>query len=390
MNILDVFGQKSGSAQAMQTSGSTNVVHIEDRTYTTAYVVDHNTTVGQRGTYSTIQSAITAIVADGIASSSQMGTILVRAAPFGSYVENISIPGGIKLHITGETPSGIRTDQGDFFLQGQVTVGAGATIVFTNCGIDNSGNPTFVNNGGTINLNSVYCTHLSSNSGVVTAYDCSLPDFIITGGDFEAYDCDFASSGSPSVTNANFIFETCNGPASPNGIVLNGTSAGTIYSCIRMAISGSTNGQISILDTSVNSPINLPNAQINFSALKTEFNDFPSSFISSGTAANHLVQPFLQGNVLFRRTFAASGNIANTDQYIAVTSTASPVSLVLPTANVMQGQTFVIKDESGGASANNITITAGAATIDGSASFVINLSYGAINVTFDGTNYFIF
>ena len=157
-----------------------------------------------------------------------------------------------------------------------------------------------------------------------------------------------------------------------------------------MAISGSANGQISILDTSVNSPINLPNAQINFSALKTEFNDFPSSFISSGTPANHLVQPFLQGNVLFRRTFAASANISNTDQYIAVTSTASPVSLVLPTANVMQGQTFVIKDESGGASANNITITAGAATIDGAASFVINLNYGAINVTFDGTNYFIF
>ncbi len=79
----------------------------------------------------------------------------------------------------------------------------------------------------------------------------------------------------------------------------------------------------------------------------------------------------------------------------ACTDTAAPRTLTLSTADIAFGSTarpcfLTVKDESGGAAAQNITIdTQGAETIDGAASVVISANYGSVTLYSDGSNLFI-
>lgn len=76
-------------------------------------------------------------------------------------------------------------------------------------------------------------------------------------------------------------------------------------------------------------------------------------------------------------------NVPLTDYAVEV-NVAGPSSIVLPAAPV--GTVFIIKDISGAASTNPITVTA-TTTIDGSASAIINADYGSITVIFNGTEW---
>lgn len=78
------------------------------------------------------------------------------------------------------------------------------------------------------------------------------------------------------------------------------------------------------------------------------------------------------------------------DYYISV-STALVSTIQLPNAPAT-GRIFVIKDRTGSANANNITITTvgGAVLIDGAASQVINVNYGSATLAFNGTSYEIY
>jgi len=68
---------------------------------------------------------------------------------------------------------------------------------------------------------------------------------------------------------------------------------------------------------------------------------------------------------------------------------AGVVTITLPTAEVRAGRLFTIKDESGNAFVNNITIaTEGSETIDGSTTKVIDEDYGAKHFYSDGSNWF--
>ena len=86
---------------------------------------------------------------------------------------------------------------------------------------------------------------------------------------------------------------------------------------------------------------------------------------------------------------AVSYQVLNTDYVVAVTSTAAPRTITMPAAgDLAQRKMWVIKDESGGCSTNNITISA-AANIDGAATSVLNINYGSVNVYWNGTTFFI-
>jgi len=92
-----------------------------------------------------------------------------------------------------------------------------------------------------------------------------------------------------------------------------------------------------------------------------------------------------------RVNFAEVSNnysIKDEDCYVGVTSTAAPRIISLPTAaNAKEGRLIIVKDESGGAAANNITINPnGSETIDGQASIVISKNYGAKAVISDGVS----
>ena len=69
---------------------------------------------------------------------------------------------------------------------------------------------------------------------------------------------------------------------------------------------------------------------------------------------------------------------------------AGVVTVTLPSAEVRKGRIYTVKDESGSAASNNITIaTEGSETIDGSATDVISLNYQAKSYYSGGTNWFI-
>lgn len=81
-------------------------------------------------------------------------------------------------------------------------------------------------------------------------------------------------------------------------------------------------------------------------------------------------------------------NILTSDFAVAVTDTTAPRSLQLPVTGSSENQAWEVKDRSGNASVNAITITAeGGALIDNAASILINDDYQGWSFVFDGTNF---
>ena len=72
-----------------------------------------------------------------------------------------------------------------------------------------------------------------------------------------------------------------------------------------------------------------------------------------------------------------------TEYYLAV-NVAEPASIILPASPT--GTVFVVKDASGNANTNPITVTA-STTIDGAASAIINSPYGSLTFIFNGTEW---
>lgn len=80
-----------------------------------------------------------------------------------------------------------------------------------------------------------------------------------------------------------------------------------------------------------------------------------------------------------------------TDEYLSVDSSGGPITIQLPNAATLS-QVFIIKDRTGSAATNNITVTTvgGLVNIDGATSFVMNTAYQAINVIGNGSTYEIY
>lgn len=94
------------------------------------------------------------------------------------------------------------------------------------------------------------------------------------------------------------------------------------------------------------------------------------------------------GDTVNRVAVAANYAAAGNEDVIGVTSTASARTITLPlAASIQPGQTIVVKDESGGAATNNITIVrSGGDTIDGATSKVLNANFGTVMLYSDGAS----
>lgn len=94
---------------------------------------------------------------------------------------------------------------------------------------------------------------------------------------------------------------------------------------------------------------------------------------------------------MFNRTATAvSYTAVITDNVVGVTSTASARTITLFSATGLAGKVLIVKDESGAANTNNITITPAAGNIDGAGTKVISTAYGVVRLYTDGTNWFTF
>lgn len=77
---------------------------------------------------------------------------------------------------------------------------------------------------------------------------------------------------------------------------------------------------------------------------------------------------------------------------LGVTDTSATRTATLLTVDIsVEGQLFIIKDESGGAGTNNITVVGeGGETIDGAPNIPIIVNYGVVRVYSDGSKLFSF
>ena len=88
---------------------------------------------------------------------------------------------------------------------------------------------------------------------------------------------------------------------------------------------------------------------------------------------------------------ASPYTVLETDYYISCDSTGGAITVLLPD-NPTLYETFVIKDRTGAAITNNITVqsVSGLITIDGSTTYVFDEEFEIIEVLWNGSSYEIF
>lgn len=83
--------------------------------------------------------------------------------------------------------------------------------------------------------------------------------------------------------------------------------------------------------------------------------------------------------------------VTATDYFISCDTSGGPITILAPNAPTT-GDQFIIKDRTGNALTNNITLTTvgGVVLIDGSAVYTFDEPYEAVEMLFNGTSYEIF
>jgi len=236
------YPQVLGNPQIGITHASGSTFTYEDRAWLTAFVVDPSTTVGTRGTYSTIASALT----DATAGT----TIFIRA---GTYTENLTLKAGVNLQ-------GFDASQ-----EGQ------ATVINGTCTASFSGTCNL--SGLTLRTNSApFLTTSGANTTIVNIYDSYLDMTNNTG-------ISHTSSGAGSQIN----IRNCNGNIGTTGITpFVSTSAGGIqfdYTEIN-----NTGGSTTPSTTSTQI-VSMSNCQFNFPISATGTGSFYSFYSQISTSA---------------------------------------------------------------------------------------------------------
>lgn len=83
--------------------------------------------------------------------------------------------------------------------------------------------------------------------------------------------------------------------------------------------------------------------------------------------------------------------VVGNDIFISVDTSGGANTVELPNAP-RSGNIYIVKDRTGNAGANNLTVTTvgGAVNIDGAATYVINVNFGSASFIFNGTSYEVF
>lgn len=112
-----------------------------------------------------------------------------------------------------------------------------------------------------------------------------------------------------------------------------------------------------------------------------------SGFGSSLTSPNSGLQ--VDTTFAWKHVSSSVDDTSTDETIIGIDDTTVARTVTLQTADVVAGRIVIVKDESGAAGTNNITVdTQGAELIDGVASVSITANYGVIRVYSDGTNWF--
>lgn len=410
--ITEVLGQASLVAPTITVTTVGTTATVEDRSWETQYVVDSSTTQGLRGTYSTIQAAMNQAVSDGM-SLANPKKIFIRYNNGVTYTENLTIPAGATL--IGDMLPADPTALPIFpSITGNHTIASPALINFKNI--------AFINASPTVD------TFTNSGISIFNAEGCV---FYVVSGTGLHFTLDFTGN----------IFSNClfSQNAFQNGIALTSNAQVTMTGCVMSSCGITGNGSIRAFDCQNFGPLTFSNGSIN--AYRSSFQANATDNISGTGAVNSLydctfvsndqtttavtssggmqgvnnrivagstgpgtLYPLNTGSVFTASVAACTGGSIYTgirvnanyspsqiDYYVAVTDTTAPRTITLPNAGVATDHVFIIKDESGAAAGNpiSIVVSGGVKTIDGLTSQSINTNYGSLTVIYDGTNYFI-
>lgn len=382
---------------------------IENRSWLTQFVVDSSSTIGERGTYETIQDAIDA--------ASAGDTIFIRP---GTYTENITIKNGISL--VGLSNSFSTTS--NTIIRGKITSTAGTSL------IDNL----------VLQTNSDYVLDISGNS-TVNLFRCLIRNasnaFLLDDGNLNLFQCNSIDSGAGSgawftATNQSDVLCTdcyLTGSSTTVSTFADDSSLQIINSVFQTNVTTSDSVLFSCYNSTVmtgNRTLTIGGTGANL-AHNSSFNGGSSVAVSIGTGVTfsmlNCVVSSTNTNAIdglgtlnySGLTFASSSsNIATTTQVPLVHSndackvvvpssyphTAKPQEAVILVdtssartinlnASPVTGQTYRIKDSVGSAAANNITIMPAAGTIDGAASYAVNVNYASVDVVYGGSEWHI-
>lgn len=115
--------------------------------------------------------------------------------------------------------------------------------------------------------------------------------------------------------------------------------------------------------------------------------DLQQALAAKVSANNTTLTGYL--NVYHTATATSASSAGQT--VIGVTNTGAARTITLQTADMANGRIMIIKDESGGAGTNNITVaTQGSETIDGANTVDITVDYGCLRLYSNGSNWFSF
>lgn len=99
------------------------------------------------------------------------------------------------------------------------------------------------------------------------------------------------------------------------------------------------------------------------------------------------------GTLILNYTSVTSGPyvVQATDSFLGVVISTTGITIELPNAPTI-GRVYVVKDVDGLSPLHNITVTTvgGTVDIDGATTFIINSSFEAVQLLFNGTEYLIF
>jgi trimeric autotransporter adhesin len=184
-------------------------------------------------------------------------------------------------------------------------------------------------------------------------------------------------AGINGITNTNALLTTINSSTSQMGVIasVNNAVLTTGTAGIPVLTSLASNGQL-IIGSGSGAPaaatltagtgITITNAANSITIASTG-----SSLVLNYTNVNHAASPY---------------TVLTTDYYLSIDSSGGVVSLLFPNAPTFK-QTWIVKDRTGSASTNNISVTTvgGSVTIDGQTTYKITSNFGAIQLLANGT-----
>lgn len=388
---------------------------IENRSWTTQYIVDSSTTVGSRGTYSTIASAYAA------AKSAGSGTIFIRA---GTYTENLAMDTA-NVNLCAYNCDG-QSQTARVIIKGKITVTYSGSASISGCFLQTNGDNYISLTGGSASklylyncsLNANDATGLSQNrsSSYIFCQNCT---FVITAVQ-KQFDLVAGSLYLDHCTSYNWGFDATSSTASGGVIyiwdsvlqfiittsgtnsfeMLNSEIRGNNTVCLTCGGSGENfikNGQLlsgTAASISVGSNIRLQNVALDTTNANTitgagtvEWSNLSFSDICAINATTQTPLLTQVGAVKVTSPGAYPYTAVPQDHVIFVdTSSARTINL---NASPQTGQIYRIKDNVGSAGTNAITVTPAAGNIDGAASYSINVNYGSVDVVYSGSAWFV-